>query len=70
MLATGLNQTLLGFAEGVDVDAVTAALAAEGTCLMTATTWRGRRCLRVSVCNWKTTFADVDRSVAALRSVL
>ncbi|HEY5144493.1 MAG TPA: aminotransferase class V-fold PLP-dependent enzyme [Solirubrobacteraceae bacterium] len=70
VLATGLNQTLLGFAEGVDVDAVTAALAAEGTCLMTATTWRGRRCLRVSVCNWKTTFADVDRAVGALRSVV
>ena len=70
VLATGLNQTLLGFPEGVDVDALTAALAAEGNCLMTATTWRGRRCLRVSVCNWKTTFADVDRSVAALRSVV
>ncbi len=70
VLATGLNQTLLGLADGVDVDAVTAALAAEGTCLMTATTWRGRRCLRVSVCNWKTTFADVDRSVEALRSVV
>ena len=30
----------------------------------------GRRCMRLSVCNWRTTAADVDRSVAAIRRVL
>ena len=39
---------------------------AEGTCYPSGTTWRGRRCIRLSVCNWQTTFEDVDRSVAAL----
>ncbi|HVP03865.1 MAG TPA: aminotransferase class V-fold PLP-dependent enzyme, partial [Solirubrobacteraceae bacterium] len=70
VLATGLNQTLVGFRPGVDADDVAAALAADGTCLMTATTWRGRRCLRISVCNWKTTFDDVDRSIEAVRRAL
>jgi glutamate/tyrosine decarboxylase-like PLP-dependent enzyme len=70
VLAQGLNQTLVGFAPSVDVDAVVQALDDDGTCLMTATTWRGRRCLRISCCNWKTTEADVDRSVEALRRVL
>ena len=39
---------------------------ATGTCWPSGTTWRGRRCMRISVCNWQTTAADVDRSVAAL----
>ena len=47
-------------------DATLAAVQAEGTCYPSATTWRGRRCIRISVCNWQTTTADVDRSVDAL----
>jgi hypothetical protein len=34
---------------------------------VSATTWRDRRCIRISVCNWRTIFEDVDRSVAAIR---
>jgi hypothetical protein len=45
---------------------VLAAVQAEGTCWPSATTWRGRRCMRISVCNWQTTIDDVDRSVAAI----
>ena len=33
---------------------------------MGATTWRGRRLMRISVSSWRTTEADVDRSVAAI----
>jgi len=47
-------------------DATVAAAHADGTCYPSATTWHGRRCIRLSVCNWQTTFEDVDRSVEAL----
>jgi hypothetical protein len=39
----------------------------EGTCWMGGTTWHGRRLMRISVSNWTTTEADVDRSVEAIR---
>ena len=42
----------------------------EGTCWMSATTWRGMRCMRISVSNWQTTFEDVDRSVDAITRAL
>ena len=44
-----------------------AAVQRGGTCWMGATTWRGRRLMRISVSNWRTTEADVDRSVEAIR---
>ena len=37
-----------------------------GECWMGATTWHGRRLMRISVSSWRTTEADVDRSVAAI----
>ncbi|MGY4310154.1 glutamate/tyrosine decarboxylase-like PLP-dependent enzyme [Bradyrhizobium sp. USDA 4369] len=51
-------------------DAVVAAIVATGEAFFGGTTWRGRRCMRVSVCNWQTNEADVDRAVAAARRVL
>ena len=50
-------------------DATLAAVQAEGTCYPSGTAWRGRRCIRISVCNWQTTFADVDRSAAVLAAM-
>ena len=47
-------------------DATLRAVQAEGTCWPSGTTWGGRRCIRISVCNWQTTAADVDRSIDAL----
>lgn len=46
-------------------DAVMAAINATGEAYFTGTTWRGERCMRVSVSNWRTTAQDVDRAVAA-----
>ena len=66
VLGHGLNQVLIAAASDAETDAVLAAVQAEGTCFPSATTWRGRRCIRISVCNWQTTAADVDRSVAAI----
>jgi glutamate/tyrosine decarboxylase-like PLP-dependent enzyme len=60
-----LHQELNQVAVACD-DAVLAAAQAEGTCYPSTTVWRGRRVIRLSVCNWQTTFEDVDRSVEAL----
>jgi len=51
-------------------DAVIAAINATGEAFFGGVTWRGVRCMRISVCNWRTTEADVARAVAAARSVL
>jgi glutamate/tyrosine decarboxylase-like PLP-dependent enzyme len=51
-------------------DAVTAAVVAGGEALFSNSTWRGKRCMRVSVCNWQTDARDVARAVAAVAHVL
>ena len=51
-------------------DAVMAAINASGEAFFTGTTWRGQRCMRVSVSSWRTTASDVDRAVAAARQAL
>jgi glutamate/tyrosine decarboxylase-like PLP-dependent enzyme len=38
----------------------------DGTCWMSGTTWHGQAAMRISVTNWSTDEADVDRSVAAV----
>lgn len=63
-----LNQVLVSF--GDDTDRVVEALQRSGECWMGATTWHGMRLMRVSVSNWSTTEADVDRSVAAIRAAM
>ncbi len=61
-----LNQVLVSFGSDERTDAVVEAVQRDGTCWMGATTWRGRRYMRISVSNYSTTEADVDRSVAAI----
>ena len=62
-----LNQVLVRFGDDDAItDAVVAAVQEEGSCWMSPTTWRGRRAMRISVCNWATTTGDVDRSCAAI----
>jgi glutamate/tyrosine decarboxylase-like PLP-dependent enzyme len=61
-----LNQTLVSFGSDERTDRVIAAVQRDGTCWMGGTEWRGRRFMRISISNWSTTEADVDRSVAAL----
>ncbi|MGY6658109.1 pyridoxal phosphate-dependent decarboxylase family protein [Amycolatopsis sp. TRM77291] len=62
-----LNQVLVSF--GDETDRVVEALQRSGECWMGATTWHGMRLMRVSVSNWSTTEADVDRSVAAIEAI-
>jgi glutamate/tyrosine decarboxylase-like PLP-dependent enzyme len=47
-------------------DAVIAAILKTGEAFFGGTTWRGRRAMRVSVCNWQTSEADVARVIAAV----
>jgi glutamate/tyrosine decarboxylase-like PLP-dependent enzyme len=51
-------------------DQVIAEILRVGEVFFGGTTWRGKRCMRISVCNWQTTDADVDRAVAAVRRAL
>lgn len=67
-----LNQVLVRFEPdgGGDPDAFTravvAAVQADGTCWLGATTWHGMAAMRISVSNWRTTEADADLSVEAI----
>lgn len=67
-----LNQVLVQFddAPGMDADETTrhvvAAVQAEGTCWAGGAVWQGKQCMRISVSNWSTTEADIDRSAAAI----
>ena len=49
---------------------VIAEIAASGEAFFSGTTWRGRRAMRVSVCNWRTSDEDVRRAVNAAEKVL
>jgi glutamate/tyrosine decarboxylase-like PLP-dependent enzyme len=75
-----INQGLVRFldprpgATGEDHDRRTdetiSRIVATGEAFFGGTTWRRKRCMRVSVCNWQTSEADVDRAVSAVRRVL
>jgi glutamate/tyrosine decarboxylase-like PLP-dependent enzyme len=41
-----------------------------GEAFFTGTTWKGKRCMRVSVINWQTNENDINRAVNAIEKVL
>ncbi len=47
---------------------VIAAIVATGEAFFGPTTWRGKRCMRISVCSWQTSSDDVRRAIQAVRS--
>ena len=51
-------------------DEVIAAIVAAGEAFFGGTTWRGKRAMRVSVCNWQTSPEDVRRSINSVARVL
>ncbi|HJW62181.1 MAG TPA: hypothetical protein VJ849_01685, partial [Actinomycetes bacterium] len=66
-----LNQVLVRFPDpGGEHDGRTAEVIrrvqAGGTLWLSGTSWHGMTAMRISVSNWSTTDADVDRSVAAI----
>jgi glutamate/tyrosine decarboxylase-like PLP-dependent enzyme len=66
-----INQGLVRFHDDdASTDAVIAAILRDGESFFGGTTWRGLRCMRVSVCNWQTTQNDVARAIAAAARAL
>ena len=62
-----LNQVLVRFGDDdVVTGAVLRRLQEGGECWMSGTTWRGRAAMRVSVVNWRTSDADIERTLAAI----
>jgi glutamate/tyrosine decarboxylase-like PLP-dependent enzyme len=61
-----LNQVLVRFGDDDRTDRVITAVQRSGECWMGGTSWHGMRLMRISVSNWSTTEADVDRSVKAI----
>ena len=62
-----LNQVLARFGDDDgETDRVIEAVQRSGECWMGSTTWHGLRLMRISVSSWRTTEADVDRSVRAI----
>ena len=51
-------------------DQVIGRINATGEAFFSGTTWRGRRAMRISVCNWRTSAQDVERAIEAVRAVL
>ena len=51
-------------------DKTLARMQASGECWAGGSVWRERKVIRVSVCSWATTPADITRSVAAFRQAL
>jgi glutamate/tyrosine decarboxylase-like PLP-dependent enzyme len=72
-----LNQVLVRFedpsgdmaAGDARTDAVIAAVQEDGTLWLGGTRWHEQRAMRISVCGWNTTEADVDVSIAVIRRI-
>lgn len=61
-----LNQVLVRFGDAQTTRDVIEKLQADGTCWCGLTQWQGHAAMRISVCSWATTEADVQRSLAAI----
>ena len=61
-----LNQILVSFGSPEKTLEVVAGIQAEGTLFAGPTIWQGKTAMRISVSSWKTTEADVDRSVETI----
>jgi glutamate/tyrosine decarboxylase-like PLP-dependent enzyme len=65
-----LNQVLVSFGPDERTDALIESAQRDGTFWAGATTWHGKRYMRISVSNWTTTEADVDRCVETIERLL
>lgn len=61
-----LNQVLVSFGAPEQTQRTITAVQRDGTCWCGGTVWKGRTAMRISVCNWSTTDADVERSIDAI----
>ncbi|MBN2394421.1 MAG: aspartate aminotransferase family protein [Anaerolineae bacterium] len=51
-------------------DNIIANVIESGEAFFSGTTWQGKRCMRVSVCNWKTNDMDVERAINTIQRAL
>ena len=65
-----LNQVLFRFEDDERTDAVLAEVQASGEAWMSGTKWDGRSAIRLSVSNWRTSEAEIERTVAAFEGAL
>ena len=65
-----VNQVLFRFEDDEATNAVLARVQESGEAWMGGTVWDGRAAIRFSVSGWRTTEADIDRTVAAFESAL
>jgi glutamate/tyrosine decarboxylase-like PLP-dependent enzyme len=61
-----LNQVLVSFGDAERTRRVVAAIQRDGTCWCGGTVWQGQEAMRISVCSWATTDADVEASLEAM----
>lgn len=61
-----LNQVLVAFGDPDATNRVIAGIQEDGTCWCGGTVWQGRTAMRISVCGWSTTDADVEKSLRAM----
>ncbi len=61
-----LNQVLVSFGTPEQTQRTIAAIQEDGTCWCGGTVWQGRTAMRISVSNWSTTDADVEKSIEAM----
>jgi len=61
-----LNQVVVDLGSAERAERVARALQADGRCWCGPTQWQGRYGLRISVSSWRTSDADVERSLAAI----
>ena len=64
-----LNQVLVSFGDDATNRRIIADIQKDGTCWCGVTVWQGHTAMRISVCNWSTTAADVDLSLAAIIAI-
>ncbi|WP_395103840.1 pyridoxal phosphate-dependent decarboxylase family protein [Actinomadura sp. SCN-SB] len=65
-----LNQVLFRFGDDRTTDLVLRRVVDGGEAWMSGTTFGGHRAIRLSVSNWRTTEADIDRTLQALRDAV
>ncbi len=61
-----LNQVLVSFGDEETTNRVIDSIRADGTCWCGGTAWQDQPAMRISVCSWATTEADVERSLSAI----
>lgn len=61
-----LNQVLVKFGDSERTKRVMQRIQQDGTCWCGGSIWQGHTVMRISVCSWETTDADVERSLEAI----